>query len=192
MPVAGPAAGPVAGPAAGPFAAIIVAGGAGRRLGGQDKRHLDVAGATLLEHALAAASGATQIVVVGREVPGGPVAAISAGLAQVFAPKVAILAVDQPMISGGLEPLRCALPGHDVALLVRNGRYQHLAAVWQCEALAAALARLGEPAGAPMWKLLEGARIAEVKDEADWSFDVDTPADLEAVRRRLLATKQER
>ena len=75
-------------------AAVILAGGAGRRLGGFDKPGLDIGGMTLLDRALAAVAGADPVVVVGPEratsrqvrwaredPPGsGPVAAVAAGL----------------------------------------------------------------------------------------------------------------
>ena len=50
-------------PVADPVAAIVLAGGAGRRLGGADKAALDVGGRTLLERALAAVSGVPTVVV---------------------------------------------------------------------------------------------------------------------------------
>lgn len=76
------------------YDALILAGGAGRRLGGADKALLDVGGRTLLERVLAAVAEADRVVCVGpvratnqmvtwcREEPpgGGPVAALSAGL----------------------------------------------------------------------------------------------------------------
>jgi molybdopterin-guanine dinucleotide biosynthesis protein A len=77
-----------------PVAAIVLAGGAGRRLGGADKAALDVGGRTLLERALDAVSG-VPAVVVGPARPlaagvfgvcenpagGGPAAGLVAGLA---------------------------------------------------------------------------------------------------------------
>ncbi|WP_240770280.1 NTP transferase domain-containing protein [Nocardioides sp. GY 10127] len=83
-----------------PFAAIVLAGGRGERLGGAVKATLqqDAGGPTLLERALAAVTGATAVVVVGDPVPlpghegpqprwaredpplGGPAAALLAGV----------------------------------------------------------------------------------------------------------------
>lgn len=76
------------------FDAVILAGGRGSRLGGVSKPELEVDGRRLLDAALAAASGAERIVVVGdvpvpdgvlrtREDPpfGGPVAGLEAGMA---------------------------------------------------------------------------------------------------------------
>ncbi len=76
------------------FAAVVVAGGAGRRLGGLDKPALVIGSTTLLDRALAAVVGADPVVVVGPARPsvrqvrwtverppgGGPVAALAAGL----------------------------------------------------------------------------------------------------------------
>ena len=50
------------------FAAVVLTGGSGTRLGGADKAALVHAGRTLLEHALAAVSEAAQTVVVGPPV----------------------------------------------------------------------------------------------------------------------------
>ena len=82
-----------------PFDAIILAGGAGRRLGGRDKSALTVAGRPLLSRVLQAVIRARRVVVVGQvEVPdgvgqvsedppgGGPVAGIAAGLAELARP----------------------------------------------------------------------------------------------------------
>lgn len=78
------------------FDAIVLAGGAGQRLGGVDKPGLSVGGRTLLDRVLAACRDARRTVVVGgrrtterpvvwaQESPpgGGPVAALDAGLRQ--------------------------------------------------------------------------------------------------------------
>ena len=52
-------------PAGGGFDAVVLAGGAARRLGGTDKPALRVDERTLLEHVVAAVAGAGRIVVVG-------------------------------------------------------------------------------------------------------------------------------
>ncbi|GEL94187.1 molybdenum cofactor guanylyltransferase [Cellulomonas composti] len=79
----------------GSFDAVVLAGGAGRRLGGVVKPEVEVAGRALVDHALGAVAGAERRVLVGPAtlarpgVPttledppgGGPVAGIDAGLA---------------------------------------------------------------------------------------------------------------
>jgi len=106
------------------FAAVILAGGAGRRLGGAAKPTLAVAGRPMLAAVLAAVSDADLRVVVGppelrsslppgvrltRERPpgGGPVAALAAGLDEVVgaagsvgaARSVVVLAADLPLLT---------------------------------------------------------------------------------------------
>jgi molybdopterin-guanine dinucleotide biosynthesis protein A len=120
------------------FDAVILAGGRSSRLGGVPKSRLVYDGATLLERALLAASGARKAVVVGpdqgilpadvlvgREDPpfAGPAAAIAAGLAELNkhvgegrAPLTLILACDMPRVGGAVEVLL-----HHLAAPVRDG-----------------------------------------------------------------------
>ena len=129
----------------GSFGIIILAGGRGSRLGGQDKPGL-VVGDDMLIASVARAgtgAGAAQIVVVGPERPGldgvsvvreeppgaGPVAALRRGLAEASAPWVAVLAADLPFLRAShLEALRAAAEGGPGAILVDDtGRPQWLA-----------------------------------------------------------------
>ena len=103
------------------YDAIVLAGGAGRRLGGVDKAALEVGGRTLLDRVLAALVDARRVVVVGpsRSLPpgvivtseqppgGGPVAGLAAGLDLVEAPLVAVLACDLPFVT--VDTLRTLL-----------------------------------------------------------------------------------
>ena len=102
---------------AGLVVAVVLAGGAGRRLGGVDKAGLVLGGRTLLDRVLAAAAGvAGRLVVVGppravdleravifvqEDVPGGgPVPAVAAALdATGGASVVLVLAVDLPLLT---------------------------------------------------------------------------------------------
>ncbi|MFV2102242.1 molybdenum cofactor guanylyltransferase [Micromonospora sp. LOL_024] len=96
------------------YAAVVLAGGAGRRMGGRDKSALPVGGVPMRERVLAAVGDASPRILVGagpapagvrltREVPpgGGPVAAIAAGIAllDVDVPAVALLAADLPLLT---------------------------------------------------------------------------------------------
>ncbi|MEU8111360.1 NTP transferase domain-containing protein [Micromonospora sp. NPDC048947] len=99
----------------GTYAAVVLAGGAARRMGGLDKPALPVGGRPMRDRVLAAVTDATQRVLVGaadavpagvrvvREDPpgGGPVAAAAAGLA-LLDPDitlVALLAADLPLLT---------------------------------------------------------------------------------------------
>jgi len=182
------------------FAAVVLAGGAGRRLGGVDKPALRLGAFTLLDRALFAAGSASPLIAVGpqrpteravtwrREEPagGGPVAALAAGLAELPAGiEVAVLAADLANIGPDtVTGLRFALaraPGADGALLVDDtGHRQWLTSVWQIDALRAALP--AEPAGAALHATLGGLTVVEVPARQGEAFDVDTPDDLDKAR----------
>ncbi|RAN97229.1 Molybdenum cofactor guanylyltransferase [Micromonospora saelicesensis] len=99
----------------GTYAAVVLAGGAARRMGGLDKPALPVGGRPMRDRVLAAVSDATPQVLVGaadavpagvrvvREDPpgGGPVAAAAAGLALLDpdVSVVALLAADLPLLT---------------------------------------------------------------------------------------------
>ncbi|TCB92738.1 bifunctional protein IspD/ispF [Micromonospora zingiberis] len=97
------------------YAAVVLAGGAARRMGGLDKPALPVGGVPMRERVLAAVADASPRILVGpgpapagvrlvRESPpgGGPVAATAAGLALLDADvaAVALLAADLPLLTG--------------------------------------------------------------------------------------------
>jgi molybdopterin-guanine dinucleotide biosynthesis protein A len=183
-----------------PYDAVVLAGGAGRRLGGVDKPALHVPGGSLLDLALEAVSRAGRVVVVGppRELPahvvqareqppgGGPGAALVTGLAHVRADRVVVLAADLPQVTAGLvEALHAAAAGHDGAMLVDDdGRDQVLTAVWSTAALRSALAG-HDLAGRPLRPLLAGLDVARLPAAAagvrGWA-DCDTPEDLARAR----------
>lgn len=118
--------------------AVILAGGRATRLGGVPKPTVVLDGATLLDHALAAARDARRTVVVGpdpvvppgrevlvaREDPpfGGPVAGLDAGMRALdrasgpgpgpdAPPWVLVLAVDVPRAGAAVPLLRAAVAG---------------------------------------------------------------------------------
>jgi molybdopterin-guanine dinucleotide biosynthesis protein A len=183
------------------YAAIVLAGGAGRRLGGRDKPALPVGGRAMLGRVLDAAGGASARVVVGparpdvpddvvqvREHPpgGGPVAAVAAGLAAVGrAELVAVLAADLPFLTRAeVDALRAALTAGDhdgVVFIDRGGRQQWLCGMYRAEALRCALAALEPPAGRPMRALVAGLRLATLDRPVDGSpppwYDCDTEDD---------------
>ncbi|MDW3850921.1 NTP transferase domain-containing protein [Micromonospora sp. BRA006-A] len=237
------------------YAAILLAGGAARRMGGVDKPARAVGGRPMLHRVLDAVADADQRIVVGssgplprgvrtaREEPpgGGPVAATAAGLAllEPGTTTVAVLAADLPLLTtAAVAELRRALaachprddppPALDAAAsepedapaaaepedapaaagpedapavwretldgrsaglacyVDRDGRRQHLCAIWRVPALRSALDRLavtrgGSLDGAPVRGLLADVAVREVS----WSgsgpppwFDCDTDEDV--------------
>jgi molybdopterin-guanine dinucleotide biosynthesis protein A len=108
------------------YDAVVLSGGAGRRLGGVDKAAVPVGGRTLLDRVLAACDGAGTTVVVGgrhatarpvtwaREEPpgGGPLAALDAGVRGTRADLLVVLSVDLPFVDRAtLNTLVRALEG---------------------------------------------------------------------------------
>ncbi|MEU4771004.1 NTP transferase domain-containing protein [Micromonospora sp. NPDC023644] len=143
------------------YAAVVLAGGAARRMGGVDKPARTVGGRPMRDRVLTAVADAAPRILVGppgpvpagvrvtREEPvgGGPVAAAAAGLALLDpgTPVVALLAADLPLLTraavGGLLDQLDA--GHDGACYVDgDGRRQTLCGVWRVAPLRAALDRL--------------------------------------------------
>jgi molybdopterin-guanine dinucleotide biosynthesis protein A len=188
------------------YAAVVLAGGAARRMGGADKPAVPVGGRPMRDRVLAAVSDASPRVVVGpasdlppgvlvtREEPsgGGPVAATAAGLALVDPglSTVALLAADLPLLtSDAVGALRRALDGSDLdgaCYLDDRERRQFLCGVWRHAALRSALSRCrdhrrGSLAGAAMRTLLSGLRVTEVSwagvGPPPW-FDCDTDDDV--------------
>jgi molybdopterin-guanine dinucleotide biosynthesis protein A len=182
------------------YGAVVVAGGAARRLGGADKPAVLIGAVSMLDLVIAAAAEAATIVCVGparptsrevlwtQEAPpgGGPVAALAAGIALVSEPVALVLAADLPFAAAAVAPLLGALPGHDAAVLVdAEGRDQPLFGAYDVGALRSALTNMGAPAGASMRSLLALLRVHRVVDPgggAPAAYDCDTWADIEHAR----------
>ena len=193
------------------YDAVVLAGGAARRLGGVDKPMTAVAGVPMLVGVLSAVSNARSIVVVGprRELPqfgdrlswtredppgGGPVAALAAGVAVLAspAPLVMVLAADLPFVHGAIGPLLDAAASSeaDGAVLVdRGGHDQPLAAAYRREPLLHRLATLGAPGGAAVRELVGPMRLVRVRRD-DAAFDCDTWDDIRHANER--ATRRTR
>ncbi|WP_405428845.1 molybdenum cofactor guanylyltransferase [Micromonospora sp. NBC_00617] len=191
----------------GTYAAVVLAGGAARRMGGVDKPALPVGGRSMRDRVLAAVGDAARRVLVGpgegvpdgvrvtREDPpgGGPVAATAAGLVLLDpdTPLVALLAADLPLLTRAamgalLTQLDRERQVDGVCFVDADGRRQSLCGVWRVAALRAGLARLaaergGSLAGAPVRALLAGLAVGEVPWAGDgpppW-FDCDTDEDV--------------
>jgi molybdopterin-guanine dinucleotide biosynthesis protein A len=175
------------------YAAVILAGGTAVRMDGIDKASVEYAGRTLLEHALAAVSGAVEVVVVGDPVPtsqpatfvredpphGGPAAGLLAGRDALLntPPYLAVLAVDMPRVTAQtFQRILTAAEGHDGAFLHDDSGRRALAGVVALPALDGA--RPAEVSGLPLHRLLAPLDLAVVAGRPGESSDVDTWADL--------------
>lgn len=194
-----------------PVDLLILAGGRGTRLGGQDKAALVVGGRTLVERLLQDADLGGRVVVVGRtplppapdgravlqtlEDPpdGGPVAGIAAGLhalGEGSTQWVAVAAVDQPEAARALAALVAELPRvvegvEALSPVDSTGHRQWLLAIYRRTALAAALAALPDVRDTSVRRLVSDLRWHEVDVEARHLGDVDTWEDVEDWARRV-------
>ncbi|MFD0267188.1 NTP transferase domain-containing protein [Streptomyces sp. NPDC127106] len=196
------------------YDAIVLAGGAARRLGGADKPGLRVGGRTLLDRVLGACADAAATVVVGsrrptarpvhwaREDPpgAGPVAALDAGLRQTTAELVLVLSADLPFLDRATVRTLLAAAGTEGAgsqedpegalLRDRTGRDQPLVAAYRAEPLRREIALLaaehGTLFGLPLRALTAELRLTHVTDTQSLaSFDCDTWEDLASARARI-------
>lgn len=187
--------------------AIVLAGGRGLRLGGQDKALLEVGGRPLLERVLDATAAAGTVVVVGAPRPGidgvhwtceepsggGPAAGIVAGLSALggrAAPWVLVLAVDQPgaaaVVPRVLGAAAEAPAEADVLCpLDGDGHPQWLLAAYRRDALVRACATVGTGHGVSVRRLVTDLVHVDVPGVREHLGDVDTWAEHQAWQRRL-------
>ncbi|QYX78790.1 NTP transferase domain-containing protein [Streptomyces akebiae] len=199
---------PPGGPGTEVFDAVVLAGGAARRLGGTDKPAVRVGGRALLDRVLNACAGAATTVVVAdprptarpvlwaREEPpgGGPLAALGAGLRHTTAPYVVVLSADLPFLDEEtvrrlLDALLAAQgPADGVLVTDPDGRDQPLVAAYRAETLRRELARLAVEhdglTGLPLRRLTAALRLTRITDPLA-SFDCDTWDDIAAARARI-------
>ncbi|MFF9034209.1 NTP transferase domain-containing protein [Streptomyces sp. NPDC014892] len=190
------------------FDAVVLAGGAARRLGGTDKPAVRVGGRALLDRVLSACAGAGTTVVVAdprptarpvlwtREEPpgGGPLAALGAGLRHTTAPYVVVLSADLPFLDEGtvsrlLDALMADEGTADGVLVTDpDGRDQPLVAAYRAEPLRRELVRLAAEhdglTGLPLRRLTAALRLTRITDPLA-SFDCDTWDDIAAARARI-------
>ncbi|WP_405479743.1 NTP transferase domain-containing protein [Streptomyces sp. NBC_00009] len=187
--------------------AVVLAGGAARRLGGTDKPAVRVGGRPLLDRVLAACATAGTTVVVAeprptahpvrwtREDPpgGGPVAALDAGLRATTADQVLVLSADLPFLSE--QTVRCLLDALNagtadgVLLTDADGRDQPLVAAYRSAPLRHHLAELAAThddglSGLPLRLLVGRLELTRITDPVA-SFDCDTWDDIAAARSRI-------
>ncbi|MFB7586512.1 NTP transferase domain-containing protein [Streptomyces sp. NPDC056169] len=190
------------------YDAVVLAGGAARRLGGSDKPGVRVGGRTLLDRVLAACPDAGRTVVVGdprptvrpvrwtREEPpgGGPLPAVAAGVRETDAEVLLVLSADLPFLDRDtVRRLLAALaeaPEAEAAFLTdADGRDQPLVAAYRAAPLGRELTRLTHDhrglAHMPLRYLAEGLRLTRVAAGSLASFDCDTWEDIAAARARI-------
>ncbi|MEV5600051.1 NTP transferase domain-containing protein [Streptomyces sp. NPDC052299] len=189
------------------YDAIVLAGGAAKRLGGADKPAVRVGGRPLLDRVLAACSGAGTTVVVGdrrptaravtwaREVPpgGGPLAALGAGVRHTSAERVLVLSADLPFLGADTVAALLAAAGRDgvegALCSDEGGRDQPLVAVYRGEPLRRELAFLaaehGGLGGLPLRLLTRELTLCRVAAGPLASFDCDTWEDIASARARI-------
>ncbi|MFI6285753.1 NTP transferase domain-containing protein [Streptomyces sp. NPDC051018] len=191
------------------YDAIVLAGGAAKRLGGADKPGLSVGGRALLDRVLGACRGARRTVVVGgrrptarpvvwahEDPPGsGPVAALDAGTRQLGADSEAVLVLSadlpflgEPTVRRLVEALSAG--GREGALLIdAGGREQPLVAAYRTEPLRREIALLateyGALAGLPLRLLTQELDLIRVEADPLASFDCDTWEDISTARAHI-------
>jgi molybdopterin-guanine dinucleotide biosynthesis protein A len=180
------------------LAAVVLAGGAARRMGGVNKAALRVGGVAMLSRVLESVRTADPIVVVGpaslasllptgvglthEEPPGGgPVAAAQAGFSvTATALHVALLAADLPFVTAGVVSTlhdRIHTSNVDGAVLVDDAnRPQWLCGVWVRDRLAPRLA--AATPGASVRDTVDGLNVELVAVDGRAWFDCDTEDDL--------------
>jgi molybdopterin-guanine dinucleotide biosynthesis protein A len=196
------------------YAAIVLAGGAGSRLGGIAKPAVAIGGVPMIERVLAAVRASGRVVVVGpaalvvathartvQESPpgGGPVAAVGAAFDALdgeLADVVAIVAADLPLLTADAIRQLVETVEHgrvDGATYIDgDGHRQWLCGAWRTAAVAERLAVIGELrggdlAGAALRDLFGPLAVAEVRHDGDpppW-FDCDTDDDIRRVEEWL-------
>ncbi len=190
------------------YDAVVLAGGAARRLGGADKPAVRVGGRSLLDRVLGACGGAARTVVVGprrptvrpviwaREEPpgGGPLAGLAAGLRHVRAERVLVLSADLPFL--GEDAVRALLAGLEgagagaegVVVVDGDGREQPLVGAYRSEPLLRELGLLvaehGTLGGLPLRLLTTELALGRLHHPTA-SFDCDTWEDIGTARARI-------
>jgi len=177
--------------------ALIIAGGAGTRLGGASKPDITVGGTRLLERTLAAVAQAKQVVIVGgppcdgarwtREDPpgSGPAMAVAAGMAAISASATwtMVLAVDTPRVAQAVPLLHEAAARDGAWMVDAHAHPQPLLALYRSSVLRARCAQVAP--GQSMRRLVAGLDLVAVADPHDFTRDLDTWDDAQYWKEQL-------
>ncbi len=178
--------------------AIVLCGGASRRMGGVDKTRSLLGASTVLDRLLNTMPTCWDVVCVGeersttravrwrRESPpgGGPVAGIAAGLLAVDSSVCVVVGGDMPFAATTLTLCYLTLeasPDDDGVLGVSpDGRTQPLLAAYRTAALRRAMPAVTR--GARLMSLLDAMELGKVTCGTEAALDVDNPEALERAR----------
>lgn len=191
------------------FDAIVMAGGRGSRLGGVDKAAIVLQGASMVDRCIEAARkfGAERVLVAGpvdtgthadarvRENPpfSGPLAALDAGIQEVHAPWVMVLACDlvspTDVVDQLVNALRTAPADVDGAILEDEDGYpQWLASAFRSKALLSAITQYRSETGtledASLRAVFQKLRLQRSTARPGSTDDIDTPEQLAHARTR--------
>jgi molybdopterin-guanine dinucleotide biosynthesis protein A len=187
-----------------PVPALILAGGQARRMGGGDKPLVALAGQTLLarilatltpEHPLIALSASgdparfgNTFPVLADLIPGqGPLGGVLAGLewaAGLGANALLTVPGDTPLIPAGLAAALSPAP----AVAESGGRRHHLVALWPVACAPALRTWLLQPGTRSVRAFAETLAMRPVAFPGDPFVNVNTPADLAGLERRISHT----
>ena len=190
--------------------AIILCGGQGTRLGGEDKPLLHLGGKPLLAHVIerlepqvdeivlscsrnAAAYGRFGWPVVLDEHPGeGPLGGFVSALSRTTTPWLLTTPGDVPFLPVDLvAALAPACHRRGAAVATAGGRRQSLTMLLD-RRRAQSLATFFAVGGRAAWRWLEDHQVCEIEFIASAFQNVNTPADLAAARRHIARTADAR
>ena len=156
---------------------ILLTGGESKRFG-SDKSQALIAGKSLLS-IIKSQLDPADVIEVGAQVKGGPVAAINSVIKKIESELVAVIATDMPFAPRVLPELKSKLINEAVLPIDEAGKVQPLAAIYRTIALGKALSKLVQIENASMHSLLKHLQIDEVKIKSpEFLIDIDTEADL--------------
>ena len=189
--------------------AIVLCGGRGTRLGGEDKPLLDLGGKPLIAHVIERLAGQVDAlllscagdasvyrrfgrpVVLDRHHDQGPLGGFVSTLPEVATPWLLAMPCDVPFLPADLvAALAPTCRRRGAAVAAAGGRRQNLALLLD-RRHAHSLATFFALGGRAIWRWLDADRVEAVEFPASAFHNVNTPADLAAARRRIADAERE-